>query len=55
MSALTGAGFDDSLEDTVAIMDAMKRYPNSIAKALDQSQTRRLNVVRHNVLADQGL
>ncbi|AWB46648.1 hypothetical protein DCC85_22390 [Paenibacillus sp. CAA11] len=54
MSPMTGAGFNDSLDDTVAIMDSIKQYPNSITKALGEYQTRRLDVVRQDVLAGQG-
>lgn len=54
MSPMTGAGFNDSLDDTVAIMDAIKKYPNSIINALSEYQTRRLDIVRRDVLAGQG-
>ncbi|MNL54701.1 hypothetical protein D3C87_1780520 [compost metagenome] len=54
MSPMTGAGFNDSLDDTVAIMDAIKKYPNSIINALSEYQRRRLDVVRQDVLAGQG-
>ncbi|KJD40516.1 hypothetical protein QD46_07630 [Paenibacillus polymyxa] len=54
MSPMSGAGFNDSLDDTVAIMDAIKKYPNSIINALSEYQTRRLDVVRQDVLVGQG-
>ncbi|MGF9696590.1 FAD-dependent monooxygenase [Paenibacillus sp. MABNR03] len=54
MSPMTGAGFNDSLDDTVAIMDSIKQYPNSITQALGEYQTRRLDVVRQDVLGGQG-
>ncbi|PQP87426.1 FAD-dependent monooxygenase [Paenibacillus sp. AR247] len=54
MSPMTGAGFNDTLDDTVAIMDAIKKFPNSIIKALSEYQTRRLDVVHQDVLAGQG-
>ncbi|MFX3650110.1 MAG: FAD-dependent monooxygenase [Paenibacillus sp.] len=54
MSPMSGAGFNDALDDTVAIMDAIKQYPNSIINALSEYQTRRLDVVRQDVLTGQG-
>lgn len=54
MSPMTGAGFNDSLDDTVAIMDSIKHNPHSIKDALDEYQTRRLDVVRQDVLGGQG-
>jgi 2-polyprenyl-6-methoxyphenol hydroxylase-like FAD-dependent oxidoreductase len=55
MSPMSGAGFNDSLDDdTVAIMDAIKKYPNSIINALSEYQIRGLDVARQDVLAGQG-
>ncbi|PAF33342.1 FAD-dependent monooxygenase [Paenibacillus sp. 7516] len=54
MSPMSGAGFNDALDDTVAIMDAIKKYPNSIINALSEYQTRRLDLVRQDVLTGQS-
>jgi 2-polyprenyl-6-methoxyphenol hydroxylase-like FAD-dependent oxidoreductase len=54
MTPMTGSGFNDSLDDTVAIMDAIEHHPHSITDALAEYQTRRLNTVRQDVLGGQG-
>lgn len=53
MSPMTGAGFNDTLDDTVAIMDAIKKFPNSIIKALSEYQARRLNVVHQHIIHEE--
>lgn len=53
MTPMTGSGFNDALADTVAIMDSLEKYPNSIVEAFTDYQRERLVEVQQDVLSGQ--
>ena len=54
MTPMTGSGFNDSLDDTVAIMDSLEKYPDAIPEALRDYQKQRLYEVQQDVLSGQS-